>query len=120
MDLGDPASYLTLAPGTDVVCSDGEVVGKVEHVLADERADVFDGIVVDLQAGPSGLHFADADQVAQIHERGVVLKVSSAEALELPKPSANPAVMENHGVEDSESPLQHKLHRAWELISGKG
>src|SRR3954447_20501532 len=120
MDLGDPASYLTLEPGTHVVCSDGEVVGKVEHVLADEGADVFDGIVVDLRAGPGGLHFADADQVAEIHERGVVLHVSSAEALELPQPSANPAVMENHGTEDSESPLQHKLRRAWELISGKG
>jgi hypothetical protein len=120
MDLGDPCSYLTLEPGAGVVGSDGEVVGRVKHVLFDEGADVFDGIVIDLKAGPGGLHFADADQVAEIHERGVVLSISSAEAHELPKPAANPAVMENHGVEDSESPLQHKLHRAWELISGKG
>jgi hypothetical protein len=27
-------------------------------------------------------------------------------------------VMENHGIEDSESALRRKLHRAWDLISG--
>src|SRR4051812_43540135 len=60
MDLGEPRSYLTLEPGTDVYSSDGEIVGKVEHVLADEKDDIFDGIVIDLQVGPGGLHFADA------------------------------------------------------------
>ena len=29
-------------------------------------------------------------------------------------------MMESHGVEDSESPLEHKLRRAWEIVSGKG
>jgi hypothetical protein len=28
--------------------------------------------------------------------------------------------MEHHGAEDSESPLQGKLRRAWEMVSGKG
>ena len=35
MDYGNPTSYLALEPGTDVISSDGERVGKVEHVLAD-------------------------------------------------------------------------------------
>jgi hypothetical protein len=37
---------------------------------------------------------------------------------QLPKPTPAPAAMESHGAEDSESPLQSKLHRAWDLISG--
>ena len=37
----------------------------------------------------------------------------------LPEPTPGPAVMESHGVEDSESPLERKLRRAWEIVSGK-
>jgi hypothetical protein len=62
----------------------------------------------------------DAPQVAEIRESEVVLTVSSAEVERLPRPEPNPAVMEHHGVEDSESPLEHKLRRAWEIISGRG
>jgi hypothetical protein len=92
----------------------------VEHVLRDEEADIFDGLVIDVQLGPGGLHFVDAPEVGEILVDRVVLRVPSAEIEQLPKPSANPAVMEHHGVEDVESPLEHKLRRAWEIISGRG
>ncbi|MEA2271678.1 MAG: hypothetical protein QOI98_386 [Solirubrobacteraceae bacterium] len=118
MDYGNPISYLTLEPGGDVVSSDGEVVGRVEHVLADRESDIFDGLVVDVRQEPKGLHFADAEQVAEIYERAVVLSVSAADVEGLPRPTPNPATMESHGVEDSEGALQSKLHRAWDLISG--
>jgi hypothetical protein len=118
VELGDPISYLSLKAGTEVVCSDGEVVGKVEHVLADPESDIFDGLVIDVQLGPGGLHFVDAEQVSEICERGVVLGVGSDQVEALPKPAPAPATMESHGVEDTESPLQSKLHRAWDLISG--
>jgi uncharacterized protein YrrD len=117
---GDPVSYRTLKKGVDVISSDGECVGVVDHVLADQENDVFDGIIVDLQLGPGGLHFVDAPQIAELREDGVVIAVPAAEADRLPKPQPNPAVMEHHGVEDSESQLQHKLRRAWEIISGRG
>jgi hypothetical protein len=119
MDYGEPSSYLALKEGCDVVSSDGEKVGTVKYVLADEDEDVFDGIVIDTQFGPGGLHFVDAPQVRECRERGVLLSMPAADVPGLPKPTPNPAVMENHGVEDSESALQQKLHRAWELISGK-
>jgi len=119
MDYGEPASYLTVKEGCDVVSSDGEKVGTVQHVLADEEADVFDGVVIDTQLGPGGLHFVDAPQVKECFERAVVLSVPTDRVSGLPKPTPNPAVMENHGVEDSEGALQAKLHRAWDLISGK-
>jgi hypothetical protein len=118
VDYGKPSSYLALVPGTDVVSSDGERVGTVEHVLADADSDIFDGLVIDVERGPGGLHFADSEQVDEIYERAVVLEVSAAEIERLPKPAPSPGMMEHHGVEDSESSLQSKLHRAWDLISG--
>jgi hypothetical protein len=119
VDHGNPISYLTLTSGAEVVSSDGDVVGKVAHVLADTSMDVFDGVVIDVRRGTGGLHFADADQIGEIYERAVVLTLPAAEVEQLPKPAPAPAAMESHGVEDSESALQSKLHRAWDLISGK-
>jgi hypothetical protein len=119
MDHGAPGSYLTLTPGTDVVSSDGETVGKVEHVLADEGTTIFDGLVIDTRLGPGGLRFVDAPQIDEIFERAVVLNIPAAEVDQLHEPTASPAVIENHGDEDSESPLQGKLRRAWDLISGR-
>ena len=118
MDYGEPTSYLTIKEGTAVVSSDSEEVGTVQHVLADEEEDVFDGVVIDMRRGPGGLHFVDAPQVKEIRERAIVLSIPASGVEDLPKPSANPAVLEHHGVEDSESPLREKLRRAWDLISG--
>jgi hypothetical protein len=118
MDLGAQISYMALEAGTNVICSDGEVVGTVAHVLAVEEKDIFDGIVIDRSTGEGGMHFVDAPEVAEIRERGVVLTISSDEVDALPKPEANPAVMEHH-ADDSESGLQHKLRRAWDMISGR-
>lgn len=116
----EPASYLTLEPGADVISSDGERVGAVEHVLRDEETDIFDGLVIDFRVSPGGLRFVDAPDVGEIREGAVTLTVAAAEVERLPKPSANPAVMEHHGVEDSEGKLEHKLRRAWEIVSGRG
>ena len=128
MDLGPPISYMGLSPGVAVLSADGDVIGEVAHVLADEREDVFDGIVIVEPGQPHSHHlghphphshrFADADDVQEIHERGVVLKLSSSDCRALPEPSANPAVMR----EDPSNPPAHgldgKLRRAWDRISG--
>jgi PRC-barrel domain len=117
---GPPISYLLLQEGTDVISADGERVGTVQHVLGDEDKDIFDGLVIDTRPGPGGLRFVDAPQVAELREDAAVLTVAAADVPALPEPSPGPAVMESHGVEDSESPLEHKLRRAWEIVSGKG
>ena len=116
----EPASYLTLEEGTDVVSAEGDRVGVVEHVLRDDETGIFDGIVIDVRLGPGGLRFVDAPEVAEILEDRVVLAIPRAGIEQLPEPSPNPAVMEHHGVEDTESPLEHKLRRAWEIVSGRG
>lgn len=115
MDYGEPSSYLALKRGVDVISSDGDRVGVVEHVLADEGEDIFDGIVIDTRLGPGGMIFADASQVAEIREKAVLLSLGTADAEALPQPSANPAVIEHHGVEDVEG----KLRRAWEKMTGR-
>ena len=116
----EPASYLTLEQGTDVVSADGERVGTVQHVLRDESTDIFDGLVIDIRLGPGGLRFVDAPEVGEIQADRVVLTLPAAEVEKLHEPSPNPAVIEHHGVEDSEGKLEHKLRRAWEIVSGRG
>ena len=118
MDLGDPVSYLVLSDGTDVMSSDGRKVGTVEHVLADPDADVFDGVIVDMRAGPGGHRFADAEQIASIHERGVVLSLDAEAAEALPEPAANPATMDAGPGDTAPDGLDDKLKRAWDYLSG--
>lgn len=118
MDLGEPSSYEALAVGTPVYSSDGEQIGKVRHVLAAEDEDVFDGIVIGEHAFGSEHRFADADDIDRIFDRGVVLKLDAAAATQLPKPSANPAVMHDDPAESQGEFRRQKLMRAWDVISG--
>ena len=118
-EYGQPRSYLTTESGVDVFSADGERVGALEHVLADEHADIFDGVVIDISAGAGGHRFVDAPQVEGFFERAVALTVDASGVAGLPEPQANPAVMQHDGAEDSEGPLAQKLWRAWDLISGR-
>jgi uncharacterized protein YrrD len=118
-DYGQPTSFLEIDEGVDVISSDGQRVGALEHVLADERSDIFDGIVIDISLGPGGHRFVDAPEVDAFHERAVLLAVPAAQVETLPEPSANPAVMQHGGEEDSEGSLAQKLRRAWDLVSGR-
>ena len=118
-ELGAPIAYLALEEGTPVYASGGEHVGAVEHVLAAEDADIFDGIVIDTQRGPGGLRFVDAPDVGDLHERGVVLKIDAATVETLPHPSANPATLHVDPADARHSELMDKLRRAWDYLSGR-
>jgi hypothetical protein len=117
-DPGAPISYLALQPGTPVVTSDGREIGKVEHVLADEEEDIFDGLVIDTKPGPGGMRFVDAPQVGSLYEHEVRLAIDSAGAGRLPEPSKNPGVLKPDPDDLVESGLRRKLRRAWDLLSG--
>jgi uncharacterized protein YrrD len=122
-DLGQPSSYLALEKGTEVYSSDGEQIGKVEHVLAVPEDDIFDGIVLDTSVLPGGHRFVDAPQCQEIFERGVLLKIDRQAAESLPEPGKNPAALEvtaDDLADPEEGKLKQKLSRAWDLISGKG
>jgi hypothetical protein len=117
-DLGAPSSYLALADGIPVYSSDGRELGRVEHLLAEPEEDIFDGFVIDTSVLPGGHRFVDAPEVAAIFERGVVLRIDAAAAEGLPQPSANPGVIEADADQAPPGPLERKLQRAWDLISG--
>ena len=118
MEYGPQISYEVLAPGTKVLSADGEEVGTIVHVLADESQDVFDGIVIAERAGSGEHRFADAEDIQEIHEGAVLLKLSSEACAQLPRPTANPAVMRDDPGAPASNPLGDKLRRAWDLISG--
>jgi sporulation protein YlmC with PRC-barrel domain len=118
-DLGAPVSYMTLAKRSPVYASDGREVGKVAHVLADPDVDVFEGIVVETGVVPPDHCFVEADQVAEIYERGVKLGIDSELVETLPRPSANPATMAAGPDDVVPDELRDKLRRAWDRISGK-
>jgi hypothetical protein len=119
-DLGNPCSYLTLKKGVAIYSSDGQVVGKVEHVLSVPDCDVFDGIVIDTSVLPGGHRFVDAPEVGELYDGGVLLKIDAAEAARLPQPSANPGELEVGPDEMVPDGKHERLRRAWDLISGKG
>jgi hypothetical protein len=88
MDDARRISYQALGKGVPVRASGGEEIGTVEHVLEVPELDVFDGIVLKTS---DGLRFADADQVADITDRYVVLTLPAGDAGRLGRPQAPPA-----------------------------
>jgi uncharacterized protein YrrD len=118
VETGERISYKVLEPGTPAYSADGQRIGTVAHVLAAEDEDVFDGIVIAEHMGSGGHRFADADDVQEIYEQAVVLKLDRAACEKLPEPTANPAVMRDDPGESESGPLGGKLKRAWDLISG--
>ncbi|GIF18961.1 uncharacterized protein YrrD [Actinoplanes tereljensis] len=105
-DLGAPVSYLVLADGTPVFDSSGSRAGEVEHVLADDKSDLFHGLIVKTA---DGHRFARANLVEGLFEHGVIITVPAAE---LPEPSADPAAR----LADQDATLGQSLKRAWDWL----
>ena len=74
-NLGAPVAYLVLGRDVPVYDPDGQLVGHVAQVLADEQEDIFHGLVISLPGIPDRYRFAVPDQLAGLYERGVTLSV---------------------------------------------
>jgi hypothetical protein len=96
-DIGAPQSYLVLKDDTPVYDRSGARVGAVAHVLADDREDIFHGLIIKTS---DGHRFAGADQIDGIYEHAVIVSVPAAQ---LPEPSKD-AVPESG------------LRRAWDWL----
>ena len=83
-DDGHAVHYTAVERGTPVLSSDGVEVGRVAAILDNVREHIFDGIVIETQAGDR--RFVDAPEVARTAERAVTLTISAAEAVALPPP----------------------------------
>jgi hypothetical protein len=96
-DLGEPQSYLVLAAGTRVWDRSGDSAGTVDHVLADDKEDIFHGLILKTT---DGHRYASSDLVDGIFAHGVIV---AKPAHELPEPAAGAEV---------NSPLR----RAWDWL----
>lgn len=90
MDEGLPIAYEVLDKGVPVMSSDGQQVGIVHHVVAAREQDIFHGLVITVSGG--GRRFVEAADVAELHERGVDLKIDFAAADSLPEPGGGAPV----------------------------
>jgi sporulation protein YlmC with PRC-barrel domain len=90
VDEGLPIAYGVLEEGIPVLTSDGETVGTVHHVVAWPEKDIFHGIVIAVPG--RGRRFVEAADVASLHERGVDLRIDSAQAQGLPEPGGGAPV----------------------------
>jgi hypothetical protein len=109
-DLGPEVAYLALEDGTPVYDRHGNRVGVVEHVM--EVGGIFEGVVVHTYPLPGRHLYADPDQIAEIHERGVVLSVGRDQ---LHDPRAELAARRGKGPEGA---LEAMVRRAWDWLAG--
>jgi hypothetical protein len=111
MDEGLPIAYPVLGKGVPVYSGDGEQVGTVHHVIAAEEQDIFHGIVI---ATPRlGRRFVPAEDIAELHERGVDLRIRASDIDALPAPGgAAPEYRED----PAETRWEHWAHK----LTGRG
>jgi hypothetical protein len=110
-DLGPQIAYVALEHGTPVYDRDGQHIGVVVQVLGDLPDDVFDGLLVHTRPLPGRHLFAAFDQIAELRERGVVLKVGRNDLREPPGGRRRGS---------GRTPLGARLRRAWDRLSGRG
>ena len=115
-DLGPPIAYTLLEEGIPVYDRNGRRIGVVEHVLADFTLDIFEGVIVHTLPLPGTHLYADVDQIAELHERGVVLSVEQDQLREPPERSDR----DDEGGGQPQSPLESRLRRAWDRLTGRG
>ena len=86
-DDGVAVHYTAVKRGTPVISSDGQRVGTVAAVLDNYREHIFDGLVIDTDAGR---RFVDAPEVRRTAELAVTLEITAAQVAELGPPESKP------------------------------
>jgi hypothetical protein len=90
--MADPVSWLLIEPGWKVLDPSGKEIGRVEEVLGDSSADIFDGLSV--ATGILGRpRYVPAEAVASIVEGSVQLAIDK-DALERLSEFKEPPVQE--------------------------
>jgi len=77
--MADPVAWKVVERGWAVVASDGNEVGKVDQVLGDPEADIFDGLSVDAGAVLDRPRYVPAEKVGAIEEGTVHLTIDADE-----------------------------------------
>jgi hypothetical protein len=74
----DPVSWMVIEEGWPVVDADGKDVGRVDEVLGDEGADIFNGLRI-LHGVIGKRTYVPAEEVGEIVEGRVQLQLSKEE-----------------------------------------
>jgi hypothetical protein len=74
----DPVSWMLIEQGWSVVDSDGHDLGRVDEVLGDESADIFNGLQV-LTGTLGKPTYVPAERVGEIVEGRVQLRLTKEE-----------------------------------------
>jgi hypothetical protein len=81
--MGQPVAWVVVERGWRVLDAAGAEVGRIEAVLGDEEADIFNGLAVSI-GGLSRPRYVPAERVRAIQEGSVVLDLNGNEVRELP------------------------------------
>ncbi|MFL5943146.1 MAG: PRC-barrel domain-containing protein [Gaiellaceae bacterium] len=73
----DPVAWTMVEPGWAVVASDGSEVGKLDQVLGDPEADIFDGLAVRAGNVLDKPIYVPSEQVGAIEEGTVHLTIEA-------------------------------------------
>jgi hypothetical protein len=84
---GTPISYEGAVRGTPVLSTSGATIGTLDHVLAVENLDIFEGIVI---ATHHGIRFVEADSLGQITTTHIQTSLSDDDAAALTPPDGPP------------------------------
>jgi hypothetical protein len=82
--MGQPVAWVVVEPGWRVLDAAGAEVGRIEAVLGDEEADIFNGLAVSI-GGLSPTRYVPAESVRSIEEGSVSLDRSADEVRGLPR-----------------------------------
>ena len=75
--MADPVAWKVVERGWAVAASDGNEVGKVNEVLGDPEADIFDGLAVGAGAVLDRPRYVPSEQVGAIEEGTVHLTIDA-------------------------------------------
>ena len=75
--MADPVAWTVVERGWTVAANDGNEVGKVDQVLGDPEADIFDGLAVGAGAVLDRPRYVPSEKVGAIEEGTVHLTVST-------------------------------------------
>lgn len=101
MSPGDPVSWFLIEPGWKVIDANGKEAGRIEEIVGDTNADIFNGLSITVGL-LKGHRYVPAEQVGQINEGEVHLTLTREELDSLDK-YEQPAVSEHILPPDRES-----------------
>jgi uncharacterized protein YrrD len=92
----------------------GKRVGVVDDVLIDQ--DIWEGLIVHMGTVPGRHVFVDAEEVAELRARGIVLTLTREELAERDE---HPGRRKDPEEEPLEGRLHAWLRRAWDRLAGR-